>query len=333
METKNKKRKISVVLLFAIVIVAVIAFVIVMGLSMGKNPEIIQGQAEVADYRVSSKVPARVARLYVAEGDTVMRGDTLAILEAPDVMAKLSQAEAAVSAAQAMEQKARNGSRHEQIQSAYEMWQKAKAGLEVAEKTYNRVNRLYENGVMAEQKRDEAYAQYQAMVASEKAALSQYEMAVNGARYEDKDAAGAQVARAKGAVSEVSSYIDETVLIATADGVVTEIFPEEGELVGTGAPIMNVAHTSDLWFTFNVREDLLPGLAVGSQAEVYLPAFDINVPVRVTLVKDVGSFAAWKATKAAGGFDLRTFEVQARPLDASALGGVRGGMTAIITKE
>lgn len=331
MEKKNKR--ISVVLLFAIVIVAVIAFVIVMGLSMGKNPEIIQGQAEVSDYRVSSKVPARVARLCVEEGDSVQRGDTLAILEAPDVMAKLSQAQAAVSAAEAMELKARNGSRREQIQSAYEMWQKSKAALDVAEKTYNRVNRLFENGVMPEQKRDEAYAQYQAMIASEKAALSQYEMAVNGARFEDKSAAGAQVARAKGAVSEVASYIDETVLLAAADGVVTEIFPEEGELVGTGAPIMNVARTGDVWFTFNIREDFLPGLAVGSLTEVYIPAFDITVPARITLVKDVGSFAAWKATKAAGGFDLRTFEVQARPLDASGLSGVRGGMTAIITKE
>ena len=331
MEKKNKR--ISVVLLFAIVIVAVIAFVIVMGLSMGKNPEIIQGQAEVSDYRVSSKVPARVARLCVEEGDSVQRGDTLAILEAPDVMAKLSQAQAAVSAAEAMELKARNGSRREQIQSAYEMWQKSKAALDVAEKTYNRVNRLFENGVMPEQKRDEAYAQYQAMIASEKAALSQYEMAVNGARFEDKSAAGAQVARAKGAVSEVASYIDETVLLAAADGVVTEIFPEEDELVGTGAPIMNVARTGDVWFTFNIREDFLPGLAVGSLTEVYIPAFDITVPARITLVKDVGSFAAWKATKAAGGFDLRTFEVQARPLDASGLSGVRGGMTAIITKE
>lgn len=331
MEKKNKR--ISVVLLFAIVIVAVIAFVIVMGLSMGKNPEIIQGQAEVSDYRVSSKVPARVARLCVEEGDSVQRGDTLAILEAPDVMAKLSQAQAAVSAAEAMELKARNGSRREQIQSAYEMWQKSKAALDVAEKTYNRVNRLFENGVMPEQKRDEAYAQYQAMIASEKAALSQYEMAVNGARFEDKSAAGAQVARAKGAVSEVASYIDETVLLAAADGVVTEIFPEEGELVGTGAPIMNVARTGDVWFTFNIREDFLPGLAVGSLTEVYIPAFDITVPARITLVKDVGSFAEWKATKAAGGFDLRTFEVQARPLDASGLSGVRGGMTAIITKE
>ena len=331
MEKKNKR--ISVVLLFAIVIVAVIAFVIVMGLSMGKNPEIIQGQAEVSDYRVSSKVPARVARLCVEEGDSVQRGDTLAILEAPDVMAKLSQAQAAVSASEAMELKARNGSRREQIQSAYEMWQKSKAALDVAEKTYNRVNRLFENGVMPEQKRDEAYAQYQAMIASEKAALSQYEMAVNGARFEDKSAAGAQVARAKGAVSEVASYIDETVLLAAADGVVTEIFPEEDELVGTGAPIMNVARTGDVWFTFNIREDFLPGLAVGSLTEVYIPAFDITVPARITLVKDVGSFAAWKATKAAGGFDLRTFEVQARPLDASGLSGVRGGMTAIITKE
>lgn len=325
----KKNKKFSVVLLFAIVIVAVMAFVIIMGLSMSKKPEVIQGQVELTDYRVSGKVPGRIARLCVAEGDTVHRGDTLVVLEAPDVLAKLSQAEAAVSAAEAVEQKAVNGARHEQIQAAYEMWQKAKAGLEVAEKTYNRVNRLFNSGVMPEQKRDEAYAQYQAMVASEKAARSQYEMAANGARREDKAAAGAQVARAKGAVSEVTAYIDEMVLLASAEGVVTEIFPEVGELVGTGAPIMNVARQGEAVFLFNVREDLLPGLRIGSEVEVYVPAIDTTVKARITRMKDVGSFAVWKATKATTGYDLKTFEVKATPVDAR-LDGVRGGMSAII---
>ena len=328
----KKNKNFTIILAAALTLVGIIVITIVVGLSLPKHPDIIQGQAETTDYRLSSKVPARVCEIRVQEGDHVRRGDTLVILEAPDIRAKLSQAEAAYAAAQAQEQKAQNGTRQEQVQQAYEMWQKARAAMEVAEKTYHRINRLFENGVMAEQKRDEAQAQYEAMMATERAARSQYDMAVNGARIEDKAAAGAQVRRAQGAVSEVNSYMDETVLLATADGIVTEIFPEPGELVGTGAPIMNVSCTDDVWFTFNIREDLLPGLTVGTETEVYLPAFDKRIPVRITKMKDVGTFAVWKATKALDGFDLKTFEVKARPLNMEGLENVRGGMSVIMEK-
>ena len=328
----KKNKNFTIILAAALTLVGIIVITIVVGLSLPKHPDIIQGQAETTDYRLSSKVPARVCEIRVQEGDHVRRGDTLVILEAPDIRAKLSQAEAAYAAAQAQEQKAQNGTRQEQVQQAYEMWQKARAAMEVAEKTYHRINRLFENGVMAEQKRDEAQAQYEAMVATERVARSQYDMAVNGARIEDKAAAGAQVRRAQGAVSEVNSYMDETVLLATADGIVTEIFPEPGELVGTGAPIMNVSCTDDVWFTFNIREDLLPGLTVGTETEVYLPAFDKRIPVRITKMKDVGTFAVWKATKALDGFDLKTFEVKARPLNMEGLENVRGGMSVIMEK-
>lgn len=328
----KKNKNFTVILAAALVLVGIIVVTIIVGLSLPEKPETIQGEVEVTDYRLSSKVPARVREIRVQEGDRVRRGDTLVILEAPDIRAKLSQAEAAYAAAQAQEQKAQNGSRHEQVQQAYEMWQKSKAGMEVAEKTYRRIDRLFENGVMAEQKRDEARAQYDAAVATERAARSQYDMAVNGARREDKAAAGAQVQRAQGAVSEVASYVDETVLTATADGVVTEIFPEPGELVGTGAPIMNVSCTDEVWFTFNVREDLLPGLTVGTVTEVYMPANNKHIPVHITRIKDVGTFAVWKATKALDGFDLKTFEVRARPLKPEELKDVRGGMSAILSK-
>ena len=328
----KKNKNFTVILATALVLVGAIVVVIIAGLSMPEHPNILQGQAETTDYRLSSKVPARVLEFRVQEGDRVCRGDTLVILEAPDIRAKLSQAEAAYTAARAQEQKAQNGTRREQVQQAYEMWQKARAGMDVAEKTYNRVNRLFKQGVMAEQKRDEARANYEAMVATEKAAHAQYDMACNGARQEDKTAAGAQVERAQGAINEVSSYVDETVLLAMADGEVTEIFPEVGELVGTGTPIMNISCTDDVWFTFNVREDLLPGLKVGIETEVYLPALDKRVPVRITKMKDVGSFAVWKATKALDGFDLKTFEVQARPLKTAETEGVRSGMSAVMEK-
>lgn len=325
-----KKKNLNVIIVSSAIIMTVIAIVVIVGLCIPEPKEVIQGQAETSDYRVSSKVPARILKINVSEGDAVSKGDTLVVLEAPDINAKLAQAEAAFEAARAVERKALTGSRQEQIQSAYEIWQKAIAGREVAEKTYNRVNRLFESGVMAEQKRDEALANFRAMQASENAAKSQYEMAVNGSRHEDISAAQAQAARAEGAVSEISSYVDETVLLASADGTVTEIFPEVGELVGAGAPIMNVAKTGDVWFTFNVREDFLPGLTVGSEATVYVPAFDKNVAVRVTRIKDVGSFATWKATKALDAFDLKTFEVRAYPVKPEELAGLREGMSAVM---
>lgn len=326
------KKNLNIIIVTASIITLVILTVIIVGLTLPSSKETIQGEAETTDYRLSSKIPARILEIRVREGDMVFKGDTLVVLDAPDIEAKLSQAHAAFNAAQALELKARNGARQEQIQGAYATWQKAIAGREVAEKTYNRVNRLYENGVMAEQKRDEASAQFNAAIATEAAAKSQYDMAVNGSRYEDLSAARAQVERAQGAVNEVYSYISETALTASADGVVTEIFPETGELVGSGAPIMNVSMIDDVWFTFNIREDMLPGITVGNETEVYVPAFDKNVKVRITRIKDVGSFATWKATKALDKYDLKTFEVQAYPTNPEELIGLRAGMTAIFEK-
>ena len=326
-----KKNKVfTSILAMAVVLIAVIVVVIIMGLFRSGREETLEGQAETTDYRLSSKVPSRVLQIRVKEGDFVRRGDTLVMLEAPDVEAKLSQANAAYNAAKAMEEKAYNGAREEDIQAAYEMWQKAKAAVEVTGKTYKRVQRLFESGVMAEQKCDEAKAQYDAAVATEKAAKSKYDMAVNGARKEDKSMAQAQAERAKGAIAEVNSYIKETVITATADGLVTEIFPEVGELVGTGAPIMNVSVVSDVWFTFNLREDKLRDYSIGSLAEVYVPAVDQTILVRITLMKDVGSFAVWKATKALDDLDLKTFELQAHPL--KPVHGVMSGMSAILRK-
>lgn len=326
------KKNLNIILITASIITIVIVATVVVGLTLPSHKEVIQGQAEATDYRLSSKIPARVLEIRVKKGDMVSMGDTLVILDAPDIEAKLSQAYAAYDAAQALELKARNGARDEQIQGAYATWQKAIAGKEVAEKTYNRVNRLYESGVMAEQKRDEALAQYQAAVAMEKAAKSQYDMAVNGSRDEDLTAARAQVERARGAINEISSYVSETVLLATADGVVTDIFPEPGELVGSGAPIMNVSVIADMWFTFNVREDMLPGITVGTETDVYVPAFDKTVKVKIDRIKEVGSFATWKATKALDKYDLKTFEVEAYPVCPEELAGLRVGMTAVFER-
>ena len=327
----TEKSQHSNILLAFITLAAVVAIVALIGIfTMDKGSDFIQGQAEADEYRDSSKVPGRILKLYVQEGDRVKAGDTLALLEAPDVAAKLSQAEAAEKAAMALNQKAQRGTRSEQLQAAFEMWQKAKAGLEIAEKSFNRVNRLYNEGVMTAQKKDEAKAQLDAMKATERAAFAQYDMARNGAQREDKEMAAAQVSRAQGAVAEVDSYMKETVLTALADGEVTEIFPKLGELVGTGAPIMNVAQLDRMWVTFNVREDLLKGFTVGGEITAYVPALEKNVRFKVSSMKDLGTYAAWKATKTTGEFDLKTFEVKAVPTET--VENLRPGMSAVIQK-
>jgi len=306
-----------------VIIVAIIGF-----LALDRDPDIIQGQVEVTEYRVSSKVPGRILELRVSEGDYVKAGDTLAILDAPEVRAKMEQARSAENAAAALELKAQNGARKEQIQGAYSVLQQAKAGYEIAEKSYQRIQRLYDEGVMSAQKRDEVYANYKAMEAQMKAAQSQYDMAVNGARMEDKMAAAAQVGRAKGAVQEVNSYIHETVQIAQKEGEVSNIYPKVGELVGTGSPIMSIAVMDDMWGTFNVREDQLNGMQVGSEFTVFVPAFNKDIKMKVYYLKDQGSYAVWRATKSNGQYDLKTFEVKARPVEK--LDGLRPGMSLII---
>ena len=306
-----------------IIIVALIGF-----FTLGRDPEIMQGQVEASEYRVSSKVPGRILEIRVKEGDYVKVGDTLVILDAPEVRAKMEQARGAENAAAAIELKAQNGAREEQIRGAFQVLQQAKAGLEIAEKSYKRVQHLFDEGVLSAQKRDEAYAQYKAMEAQCLAAQSQYDMAVNGARREDKLAAQAQVSRARGAVQEVRSYINETVQVAQMEGEVSSIYPKVGELVGTGSPIMTISMMNDMWGTFNVREDQLNGLQVGSEFSAFVPAFNKDIKMKVYFMKDQGSYAVWKATKTNGQYDLKTFEVKARPVDK--IEGLRPGMSLVV---
>lgn len=326
MDTEKKTgSKLIPILGFCLVIIAVGLYGF---LFLNQTDNIIQGEAEVTEVRISSKVPGRIAKYLVNEGDLVKKGDTLAILSAPDVEAKLSQATAAERGAAAQNEKAIKGARTEQIQSAYEMWQKAKAGLEIAKKSYERVQNLYDKGVTTAQKRDEAEANYKASVATEKAARSQYDMAINGAEREDKLAAEAMLERAKGAVAEVDSYINETYLISPVDGEISEKFPHEGELVGSGAPVLNVMTYDDKWGTFNVREDRLAKFKMGETIRAYVPALDKEVDMEIYYLKDLGSYAAWKATKTTGSYDRKTFEVRAR--FTQDIQDVRPGMSLII---
>jgi len=324
MKKKNQDLRTGI---FALIIVIVIIFIV--GIIVNRpEPVIIQGEADASEVRVSGKVPGRIKQFMAVEGTRVKTGDTLVIIDSPELTAKLEQANAAENAAQAQNKKAIKGARKEMIVGAFEMWQKAQVGVDIAKKSFDRVQHLFDKGVVPAQKRDEAEAQYKAAVATSNAAKSQYSMALNGAEREDKEAALALVDRAKGAVNEVKSYMKETTLVSPLDGEITEIYPKRGELVGTGAPIMSIVDLNDMWFTFNVREDLLGGLKMGKMFRVKVPALNNKlIEVKVNYIKALASYATWKATKTTGQFDVKTFEVRARP--TTKIADLRPGMTAL----
>lgn len=327
---EKKERSLVVGLIALIVIIVVLALI---GLFLLKpEPQIIQGQVEATQVRVSGKLPGRVVEFMVEEGQHVLAGDTLVHIHSSLVEAKLSQAEAMETVAKAQNKKVDSGTRVELLNSAYDMWQQAQAGLTIAKKTYERMQSLYKKGVVSEQKRDEAEAAYKAMVATESAAKSQYEMAKAGAQAEDKAAAAAMVAAAQGSVAEVESILSDSYLTAPTDGEISDIFPNVGELVSLGAPIMNVLKLDDMWVSFNVREDLLENLTMGAEVQAIIPALENKeVTLKVFYIRDMGSYAVWRATKVTGQYDAKTFQVKARPVEP--VDNLRPGMSVLLKRD
>ena len=328
---REKKERCLVVGLIALIVIIVVLALI--GLFLLKpEPQIIQGQAEATQVRVSGKLPGRVVEFMVEEGQHVLAGDTLVHIHSSLVEAKLSQAEAMETVAKAQNKKVDSGTRVELLNSAYDMWQQAQAGLTIAKKTYERMQSLYKKGVVSEQKRDEAEAAYKAMVATESAAKSQYEMAKAGAQAEDKAAAAAMVAAAQGSVAEVESILSDSYLTAPTDGEISDIFPNVGELVSLGAPIMNVLKLDDMWVSFNVREDLLENLTMGAEVQAIIPALENKeVTLKVFYIRDMGSYAVWRATKVTGQYDAKTFQVKARPVEP--VDNLRPGMSVLLKRD
>ncbi|EKO3384800.1 biotin/lipoyl-binding protein [Vibrio fluvialis] len=292
------------------------------------EPVRLQGQIESQQYSISSKVPGRIDQVYVRKGDEVKKGQLIFTLHSPEIEAKLEQAIAGQKAAGALAQEAENGAREQQIRAAKDQWMKAKAAAELAEKTYLRVNNLYKDGVVAEQKRDEANTQWQAAKYTESAAFQMYEMAKEGARAETKQAAQEKARMAAGAVAEVEAYAADTKIESWFDGEVSQVLMQSGELAPQGFPVVTVVDREDSWAVLNVREDLLSHFQKGTTFNAYLPALNKSLEFKVTHVAVMGDFATWRSTDAAQGFDLRTFEVEARPTAPET--NLRMGMSVVV---
>ena len=318
----------KMLILTIVVVIIILAGLAIFGfLVIKQGPDTVQGQADATEIRISGKLPGRVEEIFVEEGDTVHKGDTLVHIKSTLVDARLGQAEAMESAAKAANAKVDAGTRKQIIQTSYELWQQAIAAEGIAKKTYDRMEALYSKGVISEQKRDEAKAAYQAASAGVAAAESQYSLAKAGAQKEDKEAAQAMVNVAKGGVKEVNALLEDQYLVAPDDGQIVEIYPNVSELVATGAPIMSL-QKDDHWVVFNVREDLLKDINIGTVIKIRIPALDVDTEAKVYYIKDLGTYANWQATKSTGDYDARTFQIKARPV--KKVENLRPGMSIIL---
>ena len=291
----------------------------------------MQGFVECRTLRLSSKIAGRIEKIFVEEGDSVAKGDTLYMISTPELDAKLMQVEAILSGAKAIDEKAKAGTRRPIIRSAHDMWQKAKVGVTLAHQTYERVQRLYAEGVVSAQKRDEAFASLEAARATERAAKSQYLLAVEGASREDKEAAAAQVRQAQSVVEEVERYLADRVVYAPTDGVVATVVANESEIVGSGYPVVTITENDTAKALFNIPEIYLPQMICGRHFEAEVPALGKRVGFEVEYISVEADFATQSATSARGDFDIRTFEVKMQPLSNAV--PLREGMSVIIELE
>ncbi|WWW37016.1 efflux RND transporter periplasmic adaptor subunit [Stenotrophomonas rhizophila] len=317
------KRKLGIALAL------VLAIVVVVGLWLAwRSPaEQLQGMADADTVNVAAKITARLAELKVREGDRVKAGQVLFVLDSPEVAAKEEQAQGALEAASAVADKADAGARSEDIRAAQANWKRAEAGATLADATYQRVQNLFNEGVMTRQKRDEALAQARSSRELSNAARAQYDQALAGAREQDKRAAQGQVRRARGAVAEVDAAREEVNGRAPLAGEINKRMADVGELVPAGYPVFTLVDIDRMWVSVNLRESQMRGLKIGNRLRGQVPALDRDVEFEVYFINPAGDYATWRATRQSSGYDVRSFEIRLRPV--ARVEGFRPGMSVL----
>ena len=316
---------------FVIGLVAIVVISLIGILTMSRTHVVLQGQIEATEIRISGKLPGRVDTFFVAEGQSVKRGDTLVGISSPEAWAKLQQANAMENVAKFQNEKIDEGTRLQIIRTAEELWNKSKTDLQLAKSTFQRIQALYKDSVVSAQRYDEVEALYQSTIAAERAAHQQYLLAKAGAQKQDKESARSLVDAAQGTVSEVQSVLQDAWLTAPANGEIATIYVQCGELVGTGTPIMNLVVLQDCHVVLNVREDYLSNFQMGQAFVGKVPALGhTEIVFQVNYISPLGSFATWKSTDNSS-YDMRTFEIHALPVES--VNGLRPGMSVLVEMD
>lgn len=329
MTQKNTKLTKPVIVGAAVACALVLAGGFWMGTHPSKEPFYGVMQAKTVD--VAAKVTGRIDSLIIHEGDNVSAGQTLMTLDIPEVEAKLREVEALKSAAAAKASLVDEGARPQEIRAAKAQMLRAQAGQQLAQKTYTRVHALYKEGLISKQKYDEALAQKRSAEELLAAAREQYDIAQTGARTQEKEAAGALAAQAEGGVDQVASLVKEKNVTSPIASEVSRVYVEVGEIAAAGLPLATLVDLTDQWAVFNIREDDMVNVTKDTVLKAEIPALGLkDVQFKVYFINPRGDYATWRATRQSSGYDLRTFEVRARP--TSSVPNLRPGMSVIVNR-
>ncbi len=319
---KNKNLLLLIPLI--LVIIAVI-FLLIHSCSPAK--EVFTGTFETTVVDVASEIPGRIDTIFVDRGDMVTKGELLATIQ-PNIMnAKLGQAQGVLQAAQALVDKAEHGAREQEKTAAKNQYEMAKSQFEFAEKTYMRFKVLYADSIISTQEMDEIEFKYSAAEYQMEAAKAIYDMALQGARIEDIDAAKGEYIEAHNVYKEALAYHEELEVIAPVSGEVCSRIANPGEVMGAGFPLLSIQIPEKIYLLLNVREDKLSAFQKGKKCKVKIPALkNKEFEFTVHFISVMADFATWVPTKAVGQFDLKTFEVHLKP--TKLIEDLRPGMTA-----
>ena len=312
-------------IILAVIIVSVAALSI--WYLVRPEPLLLQGEVDATRLDIAARVDGRVADIPVIRGQNVSAGAVLVHIDNPETVAKLAQARAARVVAAAQLANIQAGTRPEVIAARKAAYERAQAAATLAQQTYDRLVQLLDKGYATRQQVDQAIDSLrQSQKATEQAKFA-HEQAVNGYTREERLIAVANERKAVADIESVQSIVDQMVVYAPIASQVYKRNVEPGEYVSPGVPLFTLIDLNDTWIHFDLREDLAKTLKVGDRFTVRVPALgDRTIPVEVRLIATRGEYASWRATRATGAFDLRTFEVRAYPVDK--VPELRPGMSA-----
>jgi HlyD family secretion protein len=310
-------------------VLATIGIIFLITNSNTKDEHIITGLVETTTVNVSSKIPGRIIDLKVKEGDFITKGQLLANLESKEMDAKVEQTKGQLETAKYKYQMALNGARNEEKDALEKLYLQAKHQYELASKTYERMMNLYRDSLISAQEKDVYEFQYKAALEQMSAAKAKYDMALNGARYEEIAMAKGLYYQAENGYKEAEAYRSELNILAPISGLLQKKLVNIGEVISSGYPIFSIIDLSDIWVSIQIKENEMNGIKLGDEFYGKVKALsNKKYKFKVAYISSMGDFANWRPTNQKGEFDIRTFEIRLRPV--SSIDGLMPGMTVEI---
>lgn len=287
---------------------------------------LLQGEIEANRTDISARIQGRAAKINYDVGDNIKTGDILVILRSPELLAQQNYVQTQLDVAIANKNVVYS-TRPENIEAQKAALGKAESDLVLAQESFNRIKKLTQQNYASKQMYDDALNKLQTATKARNMAQANYDLAVNGNSVEAKRLADTQVEQAQAALEQINIDVEQLTVVSPIDGQVTAKVAELGQLYNPGTPLFTLIDLNNMWITFNIREDFLNNAKVGDTINVCIPALKKTIKVKITTINALGAYANWRATKATGGFDLKTFEVRVKPIET--ITGLRPGMTAL----